>query len=120
MFQQDAKPVTLIVIEPTRIDGKPIPEGAVLRDVPADLAMELAAAGKVRVATEELVEEYTARAKQAAKRAAEQSKAGDPATQANERLAATVAAAVATALQAAGVVPAAKAAEDKPADGKAS
>lgn len=110
MFQQEAKPVDLIVIEPTRIEGTPVETGTVLRQVPPDLAMELAAAGKVRVATEELVAEYKARAKQAQKLAeAEANKADDAKAAADERMAATVAAAVAAALQAAGVVPAAKA-----------
>lgn len=107
MFQQTAKPVDLIVIEPTRIDAQPIEAGTVLKQVPPDLAMELAAAGKVRVATEELIAEYQDRAKAAKKLAsAEASKAADAQAAADERMATTVAAAVAAALQAAGVVPA--------------
>ena len=107
MFQQTAKPVDLIVIEPTRIDAEPIEAGTVLKQVPPDLAMELAAAGKVRVATKDLVEEFKERAKQAKQLAEAQAGAADVAkVAADERMAATVAAAVAAALQAAGVVPA--------------
>lgn len=120
MFQQSAKPVDLIVIEATRIEGNPVDAGAVLRNVPPDLAMELAAAGKVRVATEELIAEYVERAKAAKKLAAsEASKAGDAQSAADGRLAATVAAAVAAALQAAGVLPAAKAVPEAKAEAKA-
>lgn len=108
MFQQTATPVDLIVIEPTRIESQPIELGTVLKQVPPDLAMELAAAGKVRVATPELIAEYQDRAKAAKKLAnAEAGKVTEAQTAADERMAATVAAAVAAALQAAGVVPAA-------------
>lgn len=107
MFQNTAQPVDLIVIESTRIDAIPIELGTVLKQVPPDLAMELAAAGKVRPASPELIAEYEARAKQAKKLAtAEATKASDAQALADERLAATVAASVAAALQAAGVVPA--------------
>lgn len=110
MFQQTASPVDLIVIEPTRIESQPIEAGTVLKQVPPDLAMELAAAGKVRVATPELITEYQERAKAAKKLAiAEAGKVTEAQAAADERIATTVAAAVAAALQAAGVVPAAAA-----------
>jgi hypothetical protein len=49
MFGQDlSKPVTVVVTEPTFVDGRPVLPGALLRDIPADLAMELASGGKVR------------------------------------------------------------------------
>lgn len=105
-MQQSAKPVDLVVVEPTKIEGKHVDAGTLLREVPADLAMELAAAGKVRVATEEVVAEYKARAKAAAKAAeAQEAQVTEAASAANQLMANTVAAAVAAALQAAGVVP---------------
>jgi hypothetical protein len=54
MFGQDAgKPVTVVVTEHTFIDGRPISKGTLLRDVPPEIAMELAAGGKVRAPTVE-------------------------------------------------------------------
>lgn len=109
MFNNTAKPVDLIVVEPVRIESEHVDAGTVLKQVPPDLAMELAAAGKVRVATDELVQHYQERAKRAKKLAEQQAaQAGDARAEADERTAALVAAAVASALQAAGVVPAAK------------
>jgi hypothetical protein len=52
MFGQDAgKPVTVVVAEHTFIDGRPVKKGTVLKDVPPELAMELASGGKVRAPT---------------------------------------------------------------------
>lgn len=52
MFGQDAgKPVTVVVTEHTFIDGRPVHKGTLLRDVPPEIAMELAAGGKVRAPT---------------------------------------------------------------------
>jgi hypothetical protein len=45
---KEGKPVDLVAIEPTFIDGTPVLKGQVLEQVPPDLALELAAAGKVR------------------------------------------------------------------------
>jgi hypothetical protein len=52
MFGQDAgKPVTVVVAEHTFIEGRPVKKGTVLKDVPPELAMELASGGKVRAPT---------------------------------------------------------------------
>ena len=52
MFGQDAgKPVTVVVTEHTFIDGRPVHKGTLLRDVPPEIAMELAGGGKVRAPT---------------------------------------------------------------------
>jgi len=48
MNNKDGKPVDLLVVESTFIDGQLAPKGMVLEQVPSDLAMELAGAGKVR------------------------------------------------------------------------
>ena len=48
----EGKPVNLMVIENTSIEGKYVEAGTVLKNVPAEMAMDLAGAGKVRVATE--------------------------------------------------------------------
>jgi hypothetical protein len=54
MFGQDAgKPVTVVVTEHTFIDGRPVSKGTLLRDVPPEIAMELAGGGKVRAPTAE-------------------------------------------------------------------
>lgn len=47
---KEGKPVDVIVVEHTFIDGQLAKAGTRLRQVPADLALELAAAGKVRAA----------------------------------------------------------------------
>lgn len=53
MFNSNSpKPVDIILVENTGIDGEHVPAGTVLLGVPADLAMELACQGKARVATE--------------------------------------------------------------------
>lgn len=49
----DPKPVTLIVIDPCKIDGKHVAVGEILRDVEPDLAKELTGAGRTRLATTE-------------------------------------------------------------------
>lgn len=111
MFQQTAKPVDLIVIEATRIDSEPVEVGTVLKQVPPDLAMELACGGKVRVATDELVAEMKKVAKAQRERAAtDADAAASSRAAADERMAALVGAAVRAALDAAGVKPAAGAA----------
>lgn len=50
---KDGKPVTIVITEHTYIDGDLKLKGAVLKDIPADLAMELASCGKARVATKD-------------------------------------------------------------------
>jgi len=48
---KDGKPVDIVITAHTYIDGQLAPEGTVLKQVPAELAMHLAADGKARVAT---------------------------------------------------------------------
>lgn len=48
----EGKPVNIVIVESTYIDGRPVEAGTKLTNVPADLAMELAAAGKARLAVE--------------------------------------------------------------------
>lgn len=47
----EGKPVNIIITEHTYIEGKLVEQGTKLKDVPADLAMELAAAGKAKLYT---------------------------------------------------------------------
>lgn len=54
------KPVDIILVENTGIDGEHVPAGTVLLGVDGDLAMELAGQGKARVATEADVEKAKA------------------------------------------------------------
>ena len=68
---KEGKPVDIFITAHTRIDGELQTEGTILRTVPADLAMELASAGKARLATKA---DFTAAAA-AAKKATEQAPA---------------------------------------------
>jgi hypothetical protein len=52
-MKDEGKPVTLFVTENTAIDGEHVAKGTILDDVPPDLAIQLAGAGKVRLATKE-------------------------------------------------------------------
>jgi len=52
------KPVDIIIVEPTAIDGKHIEVGTVIKDCAPEQAMDLAAGGKCRVATPELIKQY--------------------------------------------------------------
>lgn len=65
-------PVDMIIVENTAIDGKHIEVGTVIKKMEAGLALDLAGSGKARPATDELVAEFKARAKEkeAAKKAA--------------------------------------------------
>ena len=67
-------PVDMIIVEPTAIDGEHVEVGTVLKKCETELAMDLAASGKARPATPELIKQYKdladAKAK-AAKAAAE-------------------------------------------------
>ncbi len=47
-------PVDIIIVAPTAIDGKHLKTGTVLKKVEAELAMELAGAGKARLYSKEL------------------------------------------------------------------
>ena len=50
---KDGKPVTIVITAHTYVAGDLKLQGAVLKDVPADLAMELASCGKARIATKD-------------------------------------------------------------------
>lgn len=50
--QKDGKPVDVVVVEHTYIEGNLVMQGEVLKQISPELAMELASGGKVRVATE--------------------------------------------------------------------
>ena len=63
MNQDKNLPVDIIIVEPTAIDGKHFAVGTVLKNVETALAMDLAGSGKARVATDELIAEFNARAK---------------------------------------------------------
>jgi hypothetical protein len=52
-LKQDPKPVPLMLIENTAIDGVHHPAGTLLTDVPPELALDLGQCGKARLATEE-------------------------------------------------------------------
>lgn len=74
------QPVDVIIVAATAVDGEHLPVATVIKKCPADLAMELAGAGKARVYTKELeaelkkqVESEKAAAKE---RAAQQTLAG--------------------------------------------
>lgn len=95
--QQDGKPVDVIAIESFKNEGEHVERGTVLKQMPADLAMELAGAGKVRLATKDAMDEIKSAIKARAAAADSQAATPDP-------MAAMVAAAVTAALQAAGVV----------------
>lgn len=81
MNQDKNLPVDIIIVEPTVISGKHVAAGLVIKNCETELAMDLAASGKARPATEELVAEFKVRAKakeasdKAAAEAAEQSAA---------------------------------------------
>lgn len=64
--QKDGKPVHVVAVEHTNINGQQVEAGTVIRDCPADLAMELAGSGRVRLATDaDIATEAAAKAKAA-------------------------------------------------------
>lgn len=65
MMQKQSKPVGLVCISPFKHDGAHIAVGDVLPAVDADLAKELAGAGRVRLASEEELAEAAKPAKAA-------------------------------------------------------
>ncbi len=104
--QSENKPVTVVVAEAFKGEnGEHLEIGTVLKDMPADQAMELAGAGRVRLATKEAIAELKALAE--SKKAQAAAATADPMT-------AAVAAGVVAALQAMGfTAQPAKAAEPK-------
>jgi ketopantoate hydroxymethyltransferase len=94
-------PVSMIIVEPTAIAGKHVEVGTVIKNMETELAMDLAGSGKARPATDELIAEFKARAKE--KEAAEKAKLEAEAVKAagsSEALASMIATAVAQALSA--------------------
>ena len=49
----DPKPVDIVLLANVGIDGKHFPQGTILRDLPGDLAVDLAHCNKARLATAE-------------------------------------------------------------------
>ena len=60
-------PVDIIIVEPTAVDGKHLAVGHVIKNASAELAMDLAASGKARPATPELVLQYNPKKTKGAK-----------------------------------------------------
>jgi hypothetical protein len=77
-------PVDMIIVENTAIDGKHHAASTVIKDMEAQLALDLAGSGKARPATPELIAEFKARAK--AKADAEKAAAETAATAAANSL----------------------------------
>lgn len=98
MFGENTgKPVDVIAVESFRLNGDHVERFTVLKSMEADLAMELAGAGKVRAATKEALKEAEAAQANAEKVAAAQTVATPPSP------AEAIAAAVTAALAAAGI-----------------
>lgn len=57
------EPIDLVVVEPCVVEGKHLALGAVLKKQDPEFAFEMAACGKMRLATEDLVKDMKARAK---------------------------------------------------------
>lgn len=99
---QETKPVDVITFEAFRHEGQHIEVGTLIKQMPAELAMELTGIGRVRAATKENV--AAARAAAAAKEASATAAAASQApAQAQADMAAAIATAVASALAAAGI-----------------
>jgi hypothetical protein len=97
MFGENTgKPVDVIAVESFRLNGEHVERFTVIKGMEADLAMELAGAGKVRAATKEALKEAEAAQANAEKVAAAQ-------TAATSSPAEAIAAAVTAALAAAGI-----------------
>ena len=64
---QEPKPVTLVVIDPVKIDGKHVAVGDILTDIDYELAVELTGAGRTRLATDDDIAAALDAAKAAAK-----------------------------------------------------
>jgi len=110
MFNNKGKPIDMLVVENTKIDGEEVNAGTVLKQCEHELAMDLASGGKARAATEAALAEFKKNQANAKAAAAAQAEVVDKKkAEANEAMAAMVASAVAAALKAAGVVPAAPA-----------
>lgn len=59
-------PVDMIIVEPTAVDGTHVAVGTVFKKMDSELAMDLAASGKARPATPELIEQYNPKQAKAA------------------------------------------------------
>lgn len=73
-MDKQAKTVNIIITDATKVNGQHLAVGDVLTEVEADLAKELAGAGRARLATDEEVAAAAAAAEAAAKLAAKASK----------------------------------------------
>lgn len=60
------KPLTLVVIDPVKIEGEHFAIGEILKDVDYDLASQLTGAGRTRLANEEDLAKASAKSKKAA------------------------------------------------------
>jgi hypothetical protein len=106
MFNKEGKPIDVLVVEDTKINGEEVAAGTVLKQCEADLAMELASGGKVRAATKEAVAEFQRNRKMAEDAAqARKAEAEARAAESHNAQAVVVAAAVAQTLKAMGIVP---------------
>lgn len=54
------KPVDILIIENTKIDGREVNAGEIIEGCEAQLAVDLAGAGKARAATPQAIEEFKA------------------------------------------------------------
>lgn len=66
--KNEGRPVTIVITEHTYIDGKLAEQGTVIRDVPHENALELAAAGKARPAKEADIAAHEAKQRKRAPR----------------------------------------------------
>lgn len=105
MNQDKNLPVDMIIVENTGIEGKHVEVGTLIKNMDAQLALDLAGSGKARPATPELIAEFKERAKakaEAAKAKAEADQvAAANALGSSEALANVIAAAIAKAIEAA-------------------
>ncbi len=102
---KEGDPIDVLVIEDTKIDGKEVAAGTVLKKIDAQLAMELASGGKVRAATEDALSELKRNQANAAKAAEARAAAEAQRTAATQAASAeVVAAAVAATLKTMGLV----------------
>lgn len=92
-------PVDMIIVEPTAIDGEHVAPGHIIKKCETELAMDLAASGKARPATPELIAHFKERAAAQAKAEKEAAAAAEVASAnalaGNEALANMVARAIA-------------------------
>jgi hypothetical protein len=69
--KNEGQPVTVVCVEHTFVEGKLLEQSTVVKDMPHELALELASSGKVRVAKDVDIEAFKASARKANKTPAE-------------------------------------------------